>query len=68
LDGDLYESTKICLEYLFPKIVKGGYLAIDDYALTGCRLAVTEYLEKQNIKLTFTPIEGGGGPVWTQLI
>lgn len=26
LDGDLYESTLVCLEYLFPKVSKGGFV------------------------------------------
>lgn len=43
LDGDLYESTKVCLEHLFPKVSPGGYVVIDDYAMTGCRKACDEY-------------------------
>ena len=31
LDGDWYASTKICLDYLFDKVVKGGVVIIDDY-------------------------------------
>lgn len=59
LDGDLYESTQVCLKYLYPKLVKGGYLIIDDYALTGCRKAVTDY------GLTnFTPVIAGSGVVY----
>lgn len=45
LDGDLYESTLVCLEYLYPKVSKGGAVIIDDYELTGCRLAVEHYFE-----------------------
>jgi O-methyltransferase len=44
LDGDLYESTAVCLKYLYPLVVKGGFVIVDDYALTGCRRAVHEYL------------------------
>lgn len=43
LDGDLYNSTKVCLEYLYPKVVKGGWVIIDDYGLPGCRKAVHDY-------------------------
>jgi hypothetical protein len=67
LDGDLYESTKVCLEYLYPKIVNGGYIVVDDYALDGCRKAIDEYLEKHNINPIIIPIEGGGGPVYWQV-
>jgi len=44
LDGDLYESTEVCLKYLYPKVVNGGYVIIDDYGLDGGRKAVNEYL------------------------
>lgn len=64
LDGDLYESTKVCLEYLYPKVVKGGFVIIDDYGLTGCRKAVHEYLEKHNLHVDIIPIKGGFGPVY----
>ena len=67
LDGDLYESTKVCLEYLYPKISKGGYIIIDDYALTGCRKAVDEYLEEHNIHPTIITIKDGMGPVYWQI-
>lgn len=52
LDTDWYESTKICLEVLFPRLVAGGVLIIDDYGhWQGCRQAVDEYFSK-----TATPI------------
>jgi len=45
LDGDWYASTKICLDYLFDKVVPGGFIIIDDYGLySGCRKAVDEFL------------------------
>ena len=44
LDTDFYESTKIELEILYPKLVSGGFLIIDDYGhFKGCRKAVDEY-------------------------
>jgi hypothetical protein len=51
LDGDLYESTLVCLQHLYPKVVTGGAVIVDDYALTGCRLAVEHYFEsiKQDV-------------------
>lgn len=64
LDGDLYESTKVCLEYLHPLVSKNGYVIIDDYALTGCRKAVDEYHNKMSIHPEIEPIVGGGGPVY----
>jgi O-methyltransferase len=44
LDGDLYESTKICMEYLYPLLSPGGWLIVDDFDLTGSRKAVMEYM------------------------
>ncbi len=64
LDGDLYESTVVCLEYLYPKISKGGYIVIDDYALPGCRKAIDQYLEKHNLHPQIITIAGGNGPVY----
>jgi len=47
LDGDLFESTKICLEHLYEPVVSGGFIVIDDYgAYDGCRRAVDEFLAK----------------------
>lgn len=45
LDGDLYNSTYVCLKYLYPKVIKGGIVIIDDWALPGCRQAVFDYLQ-----------------------
>jgi hypothetical protein len=50
LDGDWYESTKCCLGSLYPYVVKGGYIIIDDYQLIGCKKAVDEFMEKLAIK------------------
>jgi O-methyltransferase len=44
LDGDLYESTKVCLEHLYPLVASGGVIVIDDWNLDGCRAATVEYL------------------------
>lgn len=53
LDGDLYNSTYVCLKNLYPKVVKGGMIIIDDWALPGCRASVQDYLIsiKQHKKL-----------------
>lgn len=68
LDGDLYESTKVCLEFLYPKVSKGGYIVVDDYSsLSGCRKAVMEYLEAHNLSPVIVLIPGGQGPVYWQV-
>lgn len=45
LDGDLYNSTYVCLKYLYPKVTKDGICIIDDWALPGCREAVFNYFQ-----------------------
>jgi O-methyltransferase len=58
LDGDLYESTRVCLEHLLPQVVEGGIVIIDDYALPGCRKACDEFGIKG------IPVKGGHGPIY----
>jgi O-methyltransferase len=44
LDTDWYESTRHELRHLYPRLVDGGVLIIDDYGhWEGCRQAVDEY-------------------------
>jgi hypothetical protein len=44
LDTDFYESTKIELELLYPRLAPGGVLIVDDYGLwQGSKKAVDEY-------------------------
>jgi hypothetical protein len=44
LDTDWYYSTKIELEVLWPRLVKGGVLIVDDYGhWKGSKKAVEEY-------------------------
>ena len=44
LDTDWYESARHELEYLFPRLVPGGVLIVDDYGIwDGARKAVDEY-------------------------
>ena len=46
LDTDQYESTKIELEVLYPLLVSGGVLIIDDYGhFHGAKKAVDEYFK-----------------------
>lgn len=45
LDGDLYNSTFVCLQYLFPHVLKGSPVIIDDWTLPGCQAACKEYFE-----------------------
>lgn len=46
LDGDLYESTICCLENLYPLVVEGGVVIIDDN-LAGVTKALLDYFGDQ---------------------
>lgn len=60
LDTDWYESTKIELEVLYPRLVKGGVLILDDYGYwKGARKATDDYFESIGIKPTLEPMESG---------
>lgn len=59
LDTDWFESTQCELEILFPKLVQGGSLIIDDYGhWQGCKLATDMYFQNTEYKLN--PIDYTG--------
>lgn len=61
LDTDFYESTRHELEHLFPLIVEGGVLIVDDYGhWVGARRAVDEYLDRNGIVLLLSRIDYTG--------
>jgi hypothetical protein len=61
LDTDWYESTRHEMEHLFPRLVVGGVLILDDYGhWEGARRAVDEYLAEHRIKLMLGRIDMGG--------
>ena len=50
LDTDFYSSTKIELKVLYPRLINGGILIIDDYGYwQGARKAVDEYFNEKKI-------------------
>jgi O-methyltransferase len=58
LDTDWYESTRHELEHLYPRLVMGGVIIIDDYGhWKGARLAVDEYLAERRIPLLLNRID-----------
>lgn len=61
LDTDWYESTRCEMETLFPRLVPGGVLIVDDYGhWEGCRRAVDEYLRDQGIPMLLQRIDYTG--------
>ena len=47
---DLYQATKTALEILFPRVVRGGIVILDDYAagFPGANKAIDEHLEENH--------------------
>jgi hypothetical protein len=61
LDTDWYESTWHEMVHLFPKLVKGGVIIIDDYGhWAGAREAVDTYLKQYNINMLLNRIDYTG--------
>jgi O-methyltransferase len=61
LDGDMYESTIVALESLYPKLSRGGYVIVDDYgAIPGCRAAVDDYRGRFGIREPIRTIDWTG--------
>lgn len=59
-DGDMYESTTDILTNLYPKVVPGGYVIIDDYQIPACRQAIEDYRHSQHINDAIVPIDWTG--------
>jgi len=60
LDGDMYESTMDALNNLYPKLSKGGFCIIDDYALPTCASAVSDFRSKHGIDAAIEKIDWTG--------
>lgn len=61
LDTDWYESTAHELKYLYPLLVQGGVIIIDDYGhWEGARKAVDEYIENEKLRLLLNRIDYTG--------
>lgn len=61
IDTDWYESTLHELNYLYPLLVPGGVLIIDDFGhWKGCRKAVEEYFSSSKFKIFLNRIDYTG--------
>jgi len=61
LDTDWYESTAHELKHLYPLLVPGGVIIIDDYGhWEGARKAVDEYIEAEKLPLLLNRIDYTG--------
>jgi hypothetical protein len=58
LDGDLYDSTFVALQSLYPKLSAGGYVIVDDYgSFSECRRAVHDYLRASSEEVKLQPVD-----------
>lgn len=46
LDGDMYGSTMVALESLYPRLQPGGFCIVDDWHVKRARQAVEDYRER----------------------
>ncbi|MFL5845932.1 MAG: TylF/MycF/NovP-related O-methyltransferase [Solirubrobacteraceae bacterium] len=61
LDTDWYESTKAEMQHLYPKLVAGGVLIVDDYGhWEGARRAVEEHFDAHGDPLLLNRIDYTG--------
>jgi len=52
IDVDLYEATHACLNELYPLVVRGGVVVLDDYgAFAGANKAIDEFFAGKSIKI-----------------
>jgi O-methyltransferase len=58
LDTDWYASTRAELEHLYPKLVRGGILIVDDYfRWQGARKATDEFLQQHEIPMFLVRVD-----------
>lgn len=58
LDTDWYESTKVELEVLYPRLAHGGVLIIDDFGdWEGSQKATLEYIQNNDLRLLLTKVD-----------
>ena len=58
VDGDWHESTRVCLEHLYPLVSSGGVVILDDYfGWAGCKQATDEYRARHGITAELTRVD-----------
>lgn len=61
IDGDWYESVKVCLEFLYDKVVPNGVIQFDDYGYwKGARKAVDEFFERRELDVRLRRLDYSG--------
>jgi O-methyltransferase len=61
IDGDMYESTIVALESLYPDLSFGGYVILDDYSrIPSSQSAVDDFRRENEIDTPLEDIDGTG--------
>jgi O-methyltransferase len=59
LDGDWHESTRVCLEHLYDRVVPGGFVIIDDYGcFSGCTKATDDFFAARGSRPELVDVDG----------
>lgn len=67
IDTDWYDCVKAPLDYLYPKVVPGGYVVVDDYWFhQGCKAALTDFIKEQGLEDKITLIRVDRSAVYFQ--
>lgn len=53
VDVDAYSATREVLEYLYPKVVKGGYIIFDDSEIVESNHAMRDYFKEKGIEVEY---------------
>jgi hypothetical protein len=56
LDIDIYSSTKACIEFFYPRMVKGGIIISHDYHADGVRKAFDDFFKDKSEKIAELPM------------
>lgn len=58
VDVDIYQSTKDCCEFFYPRMVKNGIIVFDDYGFNTCpgaKKAVDDYFKDKEETIIYIP-------------
>ncbi|MDP6052832.1 MAG: TylF/MycF/NovP-related O-methyltransferase [Candidatus Latescibacteria bacterium] len=56
IDVDMLEPTCVCLEHLYPRVVSGGVVILDDYgAFPGATMAADDYFKDKGVTIQKLP-------------
>jgi hypothetical protein len=61
IDVDLYSSTAQCLDLLYDRVSRGGFVIVDDYGyLRCCRDAVNDFRRRRGVEEPIRWVDGSG--------